>query len=145
MNAAHLHLLVNHLPILGTFFGLALLVAALLLRKDDLRAAALVTLVIVGAAAQVAVRSGENAEHLVEELEGVEGAAVHRHEEAAEPAGWAALATAAAALAALLWRRGRAPLAIATLVLALASAGLMARAGLSGGEIRHPEIHLPPG
>src|SRR5688500_18663016 len=120
VNAAHLHLLVNHLPILGTFFGLALLLAALLRRSGELRVAALVTLVLVGAAAQVAVRSGERAEGLVEELDGVAEADIHEHEEQAERAGWAATATAIAALAALFWRRASRALTWVVLVLALA-------------------------
>lgn len=46
-SGAHFHLVLNHLPILGTFFGLILLIAAMLLRSDLLKRTALVAFFIV--------------------------------------------------------------------------------------------------
>ena len=46
MNAAHLHLMLNHLPLLGVLFGLLLLAAGIAQRNDVLKRAALVTLAV---------------------------------------------------------------------------------------------------
>lgn len=46
MNAMHLHLLLNHVPVLGTIFGLALLVPALLRRRDELKRVVLGCLIV---------------------------------------------------------------------------------------------------
>ena len=47
MNAPHLHLMVNHLPVLGTLFGAALLIAALALRDQAFQKLALAYFVLL--------------------------------------------------------------------------------------------------
>lgn len=47
MNWAHVHLLLNHVPVLGTIFGLALLGYALMRRNDGLTRVALGVFVVV--------------------------------------------------------------------------------------------------
>jgi len=37
MNWAHVHLLLNHLPVVGTFFGVLLLLLALLRKSEELK------------------------------------------------------------------------------------------------------------
>ena len=83
MNGAHLHLLINHIPVLGTFFGLALLAFGVWKRSDDLRKAALGTLVIVALGAVAAYLTGEPAEDVVKGLPGVSRPLMSRHEDAA--------------------------------------------------------------
>lgn len=143
MDATHFHLVVNHVPILGTVFALLLGLAGAALRKPDLVRAALVGFVIAGAASLAATKSGEEAEHVVEGLPGVTEQAIHAHEEAAEVANYGAIALGVGALVALAFAWS-APLPVwataAVLVLALGVSGLMVRAGNLGGEIRHTEI-----
>ena len=135
MNATHLHLLLNHIPILGSFFGLALLAASLVSHGGQLwlTRAALAFFIVVGLTAVPANLSGEEAEHQVEELPGVTHHAIHEHEEAAEAALIAASLLGAAALAALLLQQRNHRVARPALgivwVLALLTAGLMARTG----------------
>ncbi len=144
MNAAHLHLIVNHFPVVGLLFGILLFAAAGVRRSEDLGRAALWTFVLTGVAGIVAYLTGSGAEEAVEGLAGVSERFVERHEEAA------LLATAAAGVAGLIaltgligFRRGSAfprwfnP---AVLAAALVAGGLMARAANLGGQIRHPEI-----
>ncbi len=150
MDAIHIHFLVNHVPILGTVFALVLGVAGLALRQPVLTRAAFVGFVVVGAASLVATKSGEEAEHRIENLAlpGVTESVVHAHEDAAEVATYAALALAVAALVALAFGWSQPPPAwTAALVLAgaLVVGGLMARAGALGGEIRHTEIRAGAG
>ncbi|HXG44215.1 MAG TPA: hypothetical protein VNJ71_05575 [Gemmatimonadales bacterium] len=144
MNAAHLHLVVNHLPVAGLLFGIALFAAARIRRSEDLARAALWTFFLTGVAGLGAYLTGSGAEETVEGLAGVSERLVERHEEAA------LLATAAAGVAGLIaltgligLRRGSAfPgwFNAAMLAGALVAGGLMARAANLGGQIRHPEI-----
>lgn len=51
MNWAHIHLMLNHIPVLGTGFGLALLAWGMMRRNDSLQRAALAAFVVVALAA----------------------------------------------------------------------------------------------
>lgn len=145
MNAAHLHLVVNHLPILGSFFAIPLILLAMIRRKEPGTWYA-ATLVLLAAALSgpIAGKSGENAEETVEDLPGVSEAAIHQHEERAELAVPLAIVTGllGAGVAAWTAKKGAVPAAGAALVLAadVITAGAMASVGLSGGAIRHSEV-----
>ena len=143
MNGAHLHLLLNHMPILGSLFGLVLLLVALVRRQPTLVKAALITLLVAAALAIPANLTGEGAEEVVENYPGVTRALIHEHEEAAELAMWALELTGALALVSLLLlSRGHTRATLLTrltLAGAFVSFGLMARAGNLGGQIMHPE------
>lgn len=143
MNAAHLHLLLNHAPVFGIFFALALLGLGRLRRSEELSRLGLLALVVSAGAALAAMLTGEPAEEAVEHLAGVTDRAIHAHEEAAELAAMATYAGGAVALAALFFfrRTGVGPrLTTLALVVSLAAFGLMARTANLGGQIRHPEI-----
>ena len=143
MSPTHLHLLLNHVPIIGTFIAAAVLAAGLLRRSADLTRFGLLALVAVAVLTVPTVLTGEPAEEMVERLPGVTHDLIHAHEEAAELAAWAMYATGiAAAVSLVLGRRRRAPrwLDAAVLLLAVLSFGLMARVGSLGGQIRHTEI-----
>ena len=47
MNFDHLHLLLNHVPIIGSFVGVGLLVASFAGRNEDLRRSALIIFAVV--------------------------------------------------------------------------------------------------
>ena len=144
MNGAHWHLLLNHLPILGTLFGILLLLFAWVRKSDEIRKVSLGIFVLNAICAVPAYLTGEPAEEMVEHLPGVSKALIENHESAALVALSAAVATGVVALVALLLSRKAKPLPtwlmLATLFLALATGGMMARAGNLGGEIRHTEI-----
>ena len=144
MNGAHLHLLINHIPVLGTFFGLALLAFAAWKRSDELRKAALGTFVIAALAAVTTYLTGEPAEDGVKGLPGVIAALIGRHEEAAGIALGGGIALGVVALGGLIWFRGGRPIKNWFSTLALAAAilvtGLMAWTANLGGQIRHTEI-----
>lgn len=141
---AHLHLMLNHLPIVVTALGLLLLVVAMLRRQDTLARVAFAFFVGGGLAALPTYLTGEPAEELVEGLPGVTEAIIERHEDAALSAAIIVGVLGAFALL-LLWRYRRAT-ALPTwavriaLVGALVGSAAMARTGLLGGEVRHTEF-----
>lgn len=144
MDPAHLHLLVNHVPILGTLFALVLGLYGAIRRQPAVVRAALLALVVSGAMSVVALRSGEGAEEAVERLPGVSERMIHEHEEAAEAANIAAVILALLALGVLVWKRKEPEIGplptTAVLIGAAIVFALMARTGNLGGQIRHSEI-----
>jgi uncharacterized membrane protein len=144
MNAAHLHLIMNHAPVFGVAFALVLLAVGRYRRSEDLTRAGLLTLVASAAAALAAMLTGDAAEDPVERLAGVSKAAIHAHEEAAELAAIVTYVAGALALGALGLRRRAARVAgrlsALAAVAAVAAFVLMARAANLGGQIRHAEI-----
>ena len=150
MNAAHVHLMVNHLPIFGSILSLPLLGLAIWRRRELsilFGATALLTLAAVGAG--VALRSGGAAEEVVEDLPGVSETLIEAHEERAETATALAVVTALGAIgaSAWAWRRGSVPaLGLAGVTAAaVITSGAMAWTGLAGGQIRHTEIRPDAG
>lgn len=145
MNPAHVHLLVNHLPIVGSFVAVPVLALALWKRQDlgALRAAVLV-LVIAAVGAGVANATGDGAEEAIEDSGWASEALIHQHEERADVATPIAVITGIAAVAALIWSERKKAVNPAVLgalgVLSLVSAGSMAWVGAAGGVVRHEEI-----
>lgn len=144
MSATHLHLLLNHVPVLGTVLGLGLLAFGLWRRSDELIKAVLGVFVIVALTAVPVYLTGEPAEHGVKSLPGVSKPLMEQHEQAAAAAFTGVLTLGVIALAGLIWlRRGRlAPgwFGSAMLGVALIVCGLMAWTANLGGQIRHTEI-----
>ncbi|MCX6125861.1 MAG: hypothetical protein NTV34_14095 [Proteobacteria bacterium] len=143
-NGAQLHLLVNHLPVVG-FLGICLaLLAATVLQSLEVKKFVLLATMIVGLTGLAPYLSGEPAEDVVEQLPGVSKDQIHEHEELAEKATILSVVTALAAGAALLLARKKPDTLKKSLPivfsLSLVSAGLMAAAAHEGGKIRHPEI-----
>ncbi|UYZ59772.1 hypothetical protein [Hymenobacter latericus] len=142
MNEAHLHLLLNHVPILGSLAGFVILLVGALRRNASVTKTGLIMLLVAAAAAVPTQLTGEGAEELIEHRPGISHRLIHEHEEAAELAFWALELTAALALVALmLWQHARARLLVLLTVGAAAvSFALMAYAGWEGGKISHPEL-----
>lgn len=143
MSAVHIHLLLNHLPVIGGLFATALLALALVRRKDELMKAALGFFVVLGVISVVVFLTGEPAEELVEGLPGVSEAIMERHEELALLATVAMAGLGALSLAALMaFRRRLLPrwVGAASFVLALGVGGVMGYTANLGGQIRHTEI-----
>ena len=145
MNIAHWHLILNHLPVLGTVFGLAALAAGLWKSSEDLKRFALVTFAASAVIALAVYFTGEPAEDAVKQLPGVGSGALERHEDAAGAALGGVLALGALALVGLMVFRRQRPiakwLAATSLIGALIVAGLMSWTANLGGQIRHSEIN----
>jgi len=143
MNPAHLHLILNHIPIVAIPVVLAFLIHSLWTKNFAARKFAYFALILAAAAAVPVYLTGEPAEEIVERLPGVSEAFIEAHEEAAV----VTLAlTALAGLAALfgllageggLKERLSVVGVFALSVIALASLAYTANLG---GKIRHTEL-----
>ncbi len=143
MNPTHLHLMLNHIPILGIVFGLALLAYALWRKSEEIKKAALGTFLVAALVAVPAYLTGEPSEDSVKSLPGVAKAIVEEHEEAASVAFTGIVVLGVVALAGLLlFRQSRVPIWFSTIILAasLIVSGLMLWTGNLGGKVRHTEI-----
>ena len=147
MTWAHVHLAINHLPVILVPVAAAMLVTAWMRKSTDLTKAGLVILIVAAVSAGGAYLTGEPAESVVEDLPSVSDSAIEAHEEAALQA---AVVTALAGLLAVgALATGHRPsgapawIAPATLVVAFVAAALLARTANLGGLISHPEIRGP--
>ena len=71
MNLAHLHLLLNHFPIIGTIIGVALLVGSLPRKDGDLKRAGLIILAAMALIALPTFFSGVGAKGAIKDDAGV--------------------------------------------------------------------------
>jgi uncharacterized membrane protein len=144
MNLTHLHLILNHIPLLGTFFGAALLLLGLIRRSSELKATAMATLVLVAAVTVPVFLTGEPAEEAVGSLAGVSKPLIEKHERAATVAlgGTSVLGMVAVAGLVPFFRQRRTPkwIGVTILIGSMGVGGLMAWTATLGGQIRHSEI-----
>ena len=150
MNFSHLHLVLNHFPIIGTVIGLGLFVGSCVGKNDDLKRASLMVFAAMALLALPTFFSGIGAQAAIRKDPAVSTVLIERHQGAAILALFFMEITAALALVGL-WQRHRVSTRkpwswnlMATLLLSVVTAGLMARVGNTGGDIRHPEIRLAP-
>ena len=143
MDMIHLHLLLNHVPVVGAIGVILLLGLALLRNSGELGKVALGFLALLGAVAVVVFLTGEPAEELAESLPGISETIMEAHEEVALVATAAMGGLAALALAALVVYRHRALprwVSGAGMVGTICVAAIMAYTANLGGQIRHTEI-----
>lgn len=142
MDLTHLHLLLNHFPIVGTLIGAAVMLWGIARNQKTVRAVAAAIIVAMTVVAIPVYLTGEPAEERVENVPSISESALEEHEEAAELAIWIMAAAGIASLAALLLQyrsSSKAPFGVAIALTLLAFAA-MARVGYLGGQIRHTEL-----
>jgi hypothetical protein len=149
LSPAHIHLILNHIPILGTMIFAPLVLGwGLLRRSRDIIQAGLLLAIILAVTTVPIYLTGEPAEEEIESQPWFSKTLAETHEARAEGGLVAVLITGAGALVAL-WRARKArPLGVvlpsAVLVGLVISAGFFAAAAVVGGEIRHDEIRAGP-
>lgn len=148
MDAAHLHLVLNHFPIIGSLVAIAALVWGLFTKNESVKKFGLGALFAMSLLAIPVFATGEPAEERVEEIAGVSHDTIHEHEEAAEFAIILSHITGLASLAALILgakKPEKFTLAFyVALALSLVTFAAMARTGYLGGQIRHTEFFSAP-
>jgi uncharacterized membrane protein len=144
MNDAHLHMVVNHFPIIGTIFGFGILVFGLIFKNKTLQNTSYVLFIVAAIFGALSMGTGEGAEELVEDMPNIGKQIIHEHEELAEKLALLLYVLGTLSLAGLYLNfknHTKAKLlSFLILVIAAASLFLAQKVGTSGGEIRHTEI-----
>lgn len=165
MNEAHLHLVVNHFPLIGLILGCLVLLSGILMKSTVVRRVGLSLFLIAGISAIPAFSTGEGAEEIAKEavsmnmcndkscvcppemfkkMEQEREHYIHEHEEKAEglmPFMWGIIVLTLIALYIEWKKKSMAMIAsLIVLVIGFIAAFFAREVGTSGGEISHPEI-----
>ena len=144
MNDAHLHMVVNHFPIIGTILGLGILIAGMVLKKISVKNTAYYLFIVAAVFAAFSMGTGEGAEELVENMPSVGKQIIHEHEEMAENFAVVMYVLGFCSLLGIYFdykNHVKAKLVAAiTLIIAIVAVVFASFVGTSGGEIRHTEI-----
>jgi uncharacterized membrane protein len=144
MSAAHVHLLLNHVPILGTLFGLLLLLYGLARKSDEIKRVSFGSFITTSLVTIPVYGSGLVATSIVEGLPDVSKTIIEQHQQAALITLVTIEILGAVALLNLWWSR-RSPdtrrwLVLVVLALAVIASGLGMWTGNLGGQVRHTEV-----
>jgi uncharacterized membrane protein len=144
MNDAHLHMVVNHFPIIGTIFGFGILIFGLILKNKTLQNTSYVLFIVAAIFGALSMGTGEGAEELVEDMPNIGKQIIHEHEELAEKLAVLLYVLGGLSLIGLYlnFKNNAKAKLLSFFVLVIAAVGLflVQKVGTSGGEIRHTEI-----
>lgn len=144
MNDAHLHLVVNHFPIIGTILALGVLIAGFFLKNSSVKNTAYGLFIVSAIFAALSMSTGEGAEEMVEDMPNIGRRIIHVHEEIAEKLTIVLyLLGGISVLGLVLNLKNHAKakfISIVVLIVAIGAIYLAQLVGTTGGEIRHTEI-----
>ena len=144
MNWAHVHLIINHIPVIGIGLLILLFIVAMVRKNKGLITVALAFIILISLATIPVYLTGEPAEEVVEDMPGISEELIEEHEEQAEIAFIFVEVAGGLALITLIARRysdnlGQ-RLVILTLLVLIVSGGLIGWTANLGGKIHHEEI-----
>ena len=143
MNFAHLHLILNHIPVVGIPVALAFLTYGIYVKNQASQRFALLVLVGLAAVVLPVYFTGEPAEEVVEHLPGVAESFIEAHEDAAMFSLILTLLSGATAFVAFWFQKDPKKSRVLNFgVMAIASLAVMSllyTANL-GGKVRHTEL-----
>lgn len=144
INTVYLHLVLSHIPVMGVFFGIMLLITAGVMKSNELKRFALGFFIFIAIASLAVYFTGESAEESVEHLPWVNESLIERHEQ------WASISVVSAGILGVLSaggllitrKSGNMPAWFLSgfMVLSIVAGGLIGRTANLGGKIRHAEI-----
>lgn len=143
MNAAQIHLALNHVPLFLSLVGGGILILGAIKKNQSFISLSFYMLVAAALFTAPVFLTGEGTEEIVEKMPGVNEGAIEDHEEMAKIALIVIIAGGVAALAGLLFRKNAGLsrfVLVAAILLSLASFGTMAQTAHLGGKIRHTEL-----
>lgn len=146
MNSAHIHLIVNHVPVILTIFSLFVLLAGYFTNKPEYRKLAFFGFVIAAIFAIITFYTGDGAEDIVEDIAGFSHDAIENHEHAAENSRLFAILLGIFGLGGIFYFKddkvkGFKIFIIITILLALVASAYLIYTGYLGGMIRHTELY----
>jgi len=137
-------MVVNHFPIIGTIFGVGILIAGIVLKNNSARNIAYFLFIVSTIFAAISMNTGEGAEEIAEKLPGVTDQIIETHEEIAEKFSLIMYFLGSFSLIALLLAVFKKPqekyVGYFTLLVAIIALYFAQQTGTTGGEIRHTEI-----
>lgn len=146
MNAAHIHLVLNHLPLMTIPSALIFYLFSIFKKNEVFKKFSLFILILTAASVIPVFLTGEPAEEVAESLTGVSKSLIHNHEESAELAliftlfaGVASFVALVLAEKFLIIKKHGERLVIISALLAI---GTLIYAANMGGKIRHPELNI---
>jgi uncharacterized membrane protein len=144
MNWAHIHIALNHIPVMWVILGFLLLLYAAVKKSGEIKKVSLGIFVIVAAIAIPVFLTGEAADDFVERLPGVSESIIERHEESALISLVVLAVLGVIGLVGLLLSRHSNNLpgwvVAVSLIVSTLCIGLVAKTANMGGQIRHTEI-----
>lgn len=144
MNQTHIHLLITHLPIIGSILGGFVLIHGIWTKSHQVLIAAYNVLIVSAIGAVIAYATGEGAEDGVENIPGIAKSMIDQHEDSAVISLIALIILGAISVVGLLVTLKKSslirPVALVALFISVVGFGLIARTGYLGGQIRHTEI-----
>jgi len=144
MNEAHLHMLVNHFPIIGIIFGFGTLIIGIFLKNSTIKNTAYCMFLVASFFVAMSMGTGEGAEEIVEDIPLVGKQIIHEHEEIAEKLALVLYVLGIVSIAGLYLNfknHAKASLvSFIALTISFVAIFLAQQTGTSGGEIRHTEI-----
>ncbi|MDQ3021732.1 MAG: hypothetical protein M3R36_14350 [Bacteroidota bacterium] len=145
MNAAHLHIILNHIPVIGSGIAIFVLLIGMLKKSDDIKKVTLLILVLTALITIPVYLSGQDAEEMVEgNYEDVDEQFIESHEDFALYSFIAMdIAGAIALIGLFLYKKPKIlPNSFAFFFLAVLIIvnGMMVYTANLGGKIHHPEI-----
>ena len=148
MNDAHVHMVVNHFPIIGTIFGLGILITGIVMKNNVIKNIAYVLFCISAIFGFASMFTGEGAEEIAENLPSVTDQIIHEHEEMAEKLALVLYVLGGISLVGLYLnfkKHAKANLvSYFAFVVALVAVFFGKQTGTTGGEVRHTEIRANP-
>ena len=148
MDAAQVHLMLNHLPVAGMVIALPILLFAWWRKNEVLGRAGLFIVLFSGLLTIPTFLTGEPTEEIIEHFSGISKDLIETHEEAAEKAIWLIGAAALGAMVSLglaFKKRSLPTWAVPSVaILATLSMGALAWTNHLGGQISHAEIRKAP-
>jgi uncharacterized membrane protein len=144
MNDAHLHMVVNHFPIIGTILAIGILIAGLFTKNNGIKNTSYFLFILAAIFGALSMGTGEGAEELVKDLPDVGWKIIHEHEEIAEKLALLLYVLGLLSVVALYlnFKKNAKEKMVSFIILgvALVSLVVVQKVGTSGGEIRHTEI-----
>lgn len=143
MNAAQIHLALNHAPLILSIAGGIILLVGMLRKNESFKTLSLIFLIAGAALTAPVFLTGEGTEVLTEDLPGVNENAIEKHESWAKISLIIIVITGVTALAALFFQRKGNIFRLTSfllLCLSVVAFGSMAQTAHLGGMIRHGEI-----
>ena len=144
MNEAHLHMVVNHFPIIGTILALGILIVGLILKNHSVRNTSYVLFIVAAIFGALSMGTGEGAEELVKDMPNVGWEIIHEHEEIAEKVALLLYVLGLLSIIALYlnFKKNTKEKLVSLCIVGIGvlSLFLVQKVGTSGGEIRHTEI-----